>query len=181
MASIPRAMPADCVRRLLDESKTWRRPAGLRDRAILLLLARLGLRAGDIAKMRIADIDWHRGTVKVCGKGHREVCLPLPQAAGDAVLVYLKRARPPVAIEQLLLCMQAPHRPLGHSGTVSSVVSAALRRAGILDPPSRTLLRHSAATAMLRGREPRGCSGGCSKSSGNPPSCARHVSDQAVP
>ena len=151
LSALPRYLPAQQVEQVIGSCNTAT-PTGLRDRAILLLLARLGLRAGDIVKMRIADIDWHRGTVKVCGKGHREVCLPLPQAAGDAVLVYLKRARPPVAIEQLFLCMQAPHRPLGHSGTVSSVVSAALRRAGILDPPSRgaTLLRHSAATAMLR-------------------------------
>jgi site-specific recombinase XerD len=151
LSALPRYLPAQQVEQVVGSCNT-ETATGLRDRAILLLLARLGLRAGDIMKMRISDIDWHRGTVKVCGKGHREVCLPLPQAAGDAVLVYLQRARPPVAIEQLFLCVRAPHRPLGHSGTVSSVVSAALRRAGILHPPSRgaTLLRHSAATAMLR-------------------------------
>ena len=151
LSALPRYLPAQQVEQVIGSCNT-ETATGLRDRAILLLLSQLGLRAGDIREMRIADIDWHRGTVKVCGKGHREVCLPLTQAAGDAVLAYLQRARPPVAIEQLFLCMQAPHRPLGHSGTVSSVVSAALRRARILDPPSRgaTLLRHSAATAMLR-------------------------------
>lgn len=151
LAALPRYLPPQQVEQVVG-SCNLDTATGLRDRAILLLLARLGLRAGDIVKMRVGDMDWHRATLKVCGKGHREVCLPLPQDAGDAVLSYLQRARPRVPIERLFLCIHAPHRPLMHSGTVSSVVSAALRRAGIVNPPSRgaTLLRHSAATAMLR-------------------------------
>lgn len=73
-------------------------PMGIRDRAVLLLLARLGLRAGDISGMRLDDIDWSEGTLRFCGKGRREVRLPLPQDAGDAIIDYLRDARlPPVS------------------------------------------------------------------------------------
>jgi len=152
LSALPRYLPQDEVERVID-SCSAETAVGRRNRAVLLLLARLGLRGGDIVKMRIDDIDWQQSTLRVCGKGHREVRLPLPQDAGDAVLSYLRQSRPRVAIDQLFLCMQAPYRPLPNSGTVSNIVSAALRRAGIIQPPSRgaNLLRHSAATAMLRG------------------------------
>jgi site-specific recombinase XerD len=118
-----------------------------------LLLARLGLRAGDIVALCLDDIDWNAATLKVCGKGRKDVCLPLPQDAGDAILAYLREGRCRVSIAQVFLCVQAPFRPLQSSNAVSYVVSSALRRAGILNPPTRgaNLLRHSAATAMLRG------------------------------
>jgi integrase len=139
------------VERVID-SCSLDTAVGLRDRAILLLLARLGLRGGDVVKMRLDDIDWQRATLKVCGKGRREFRLPLPQDVGDAVLSYLRKARPRVRIERVFLCIPAPFRPLQNSGAVSSVVSAGLRRAGVTKPPTRgaNLLRHSAATAMLR-------------------------------
>ena len=126
---------------------------GIRDRAILLLLSRLGLRAGDILEMRLGDIDWSSGTLRVKGKGRRETRLPLPQDAGDAVLVYLASGRPSVDDDRLFLRLAAPFRPFSSSSTVSHVVDLALKRAGIDDPPSRgaNLLRHSAATQMLRG------------------------------
>jgi len=151
LSALPRYLPQVEVDRVISSCNT-ETAVGMRDRAVLLLLARLGLRGGDIVKMRIEDIEWQHSTVRVCGKGHREVRLPLPQDVGDAVLVYLRKARPRVALDQLFLCMQAPHRPMPNSVIVSSIVSAALKRAGILNPPSRgaNLLRHSAATAMLR-------------------------------
>ena len=126
---------------------------GIRDCAILLLLSRLGLRAGDILEMRLGDIDWSSGTLRVKGKGLRETRLPLPQDAGDAVLVYLASGRPSVDDDRLFLRLAAPFRPFSSSSTVSHVVDLALKRAGIDDPPSRgaNLLRHSAATQMLRG------------------------------
>jgi site-specific recombinase XerD len=125
---------------------------GIRDRAIILLLSRLGLRAGDIINMNIDDIDWNEGTLRVCGKGRRETLLPLTQDVGDALLTYLEKARPPVLIDKLFLCLNAPYRPFPFSNGISSVVSAALFRAGITNPPSRgaNLLRHTAATNMLR-------------------------------
>lgn len=124
-------------------------PAGIRDRAILLLLTRLGLRAGDILAMRFDDIDWTEGTLRVCGKSRREVCLPLPQDVGDALLDYLHRARPKVGYDRIFLRVFAPYRPVR---AISTVVRLGLERAGITDAPSRgaRLLRHSAATGMLR-------------------------------
>ena len=128
------------------------KPHGVRDRAILLLLARLGLRAGDIVNMKLEDLDWEAGTVRVRGKGRRETRLPLPQDAGDAVLDYLLHARPTTEITHVFLCAQAPLRPFANSCVVSDIVRLALKRAGISDAPSKGahLLRHSAATAMLR-------------------------------
>jgi integrase/recombinase XerD len=124
----------------------------LRDRAILLLLARLGLRAGDIVSLRLGDFDWQQGTLSVRGKGRRETRLPLPQDAGNAVLAYLERARPRVAGDWVFFLLNAPIRPLTSSGVVTSIVRSAIRKAGI-DAPTKgaRLLRHSAATAMLRG------------------------------
>jgi site-specific recombinase XerD len=127
-------------------------PTGLRDRAILLLLARLGLRAGDIVSLNLNDLDWRQATLSVRGKGRRETRLPLPQDAGDAVLAYLERARPRVSLDRVFFMLNAPIRPLTGSDVVTSIVRAAIRKAGI-DAPMKGagLLRHSAATAMLRG------------------------------
>jgi site-specific recombinase XerD len=118
----------------------------------LLLLSRLGLRAGDIRTLRLDDINWHEGTLRVSGKGRRQIRLPLPQDAGDALLTYLRRARPRVDLDQVFLCINAPVRSLQPPASVSNIVGLALRRAGITNPPSKgaNLLRHSAATSMLR-------------------------------
>jgi integrase/recombinase XerD len=151
LSSLPRYLDAQQVARLIDScSKDG--PQGLRDRAIGLLLLRLGLRAGDIANMRPTDIDWQEATLLVRGKGRRDVRLPLPQDAGDAVLDYIESARPQVAIDRVFLCEKAPFRPLRSGMIVSGIVRAALRRAGIENPPTHgaNLLRHSAATMMLR-------------------------------
>ena len=152
LSSLPRYLSAADMERLIA-SCDLATVHGMRDRAILLLFARLGLRAGDVFNMRLNDIDWAAGTVLVSGKGRRAVRLPLPQETGDAVLAYIDRARPAVEEQRLFLRSCAPYRPFTSSSTISCVVSLALRRAGIENPPSRgaNLLRHSAATAMLRG------------------------------
>jgi len=150
LSALPRYIGAADVERLIATCDPAA-PAGMRDRAILLLLARLGLRAGDIASMRFDDIDWRRATLAVRGKGRRETQLPLPQDAGDAVLLYLNQDRPRVLCDTLFLTQKAPFRPL-HGSIVSSVVRRALHRGGIAAPTKgANLLRHSAATAMLRG------------------------------
>ena len=102
--------------------------------------------------MRLADLDWHAGTVRVLGKGRREVCLPLPQDAGEAVIDYLMKARPQADTDRIFLCVNAPVRPFAGSSSISDIVRFALQRAGIQEPPTKGahLLRHSAATAMLR-------------------------------
>jgi integrase/recombinase XerD len=151
LSALPRYLPPADVERVIascDHTKTH----GIRDRAILLLLARLGLRAGDILGMRLDDIAWEEGTLRVRGKGRREVRLPLPQDAGDALLHYLEQARPLVDNDRIFLRSSAPYRPFAAPSVVSGVVKLALKRAGITDAPSRgaNLLRHSAATAMLR-------------------------------
>jgi integrase/recombinase XerD len=152
LSSLPRYLSPQQVA-LLIASCAGCGARGIRDRAILLLLSRLGLRAGDILEMRLGDIDWSSGTLRVKGKGRRETRLPLPQDAGDAVLAYLASGRPSVDDDRLFLRLAAPFRPFSSSSTVSHVVDLALKRAGIDDPPSRgaNLLRHSAATQMLRG------------------------------
>jgi len=151
LSSLPRHLEAGAVERLID-SCDLDKPVGVRDQAILLLLVRLGLRAGDIGDMRLNDIDWTTGTLTVRGKGRREIILPLPQDAGDALLRYLVDVRPDVDIDRIFLCSNAPIRPLFKSASVSSIVMLALRRAGITNAPSRGahLLRHSAAVSMLR-------------------------------
>lgn len=151
LSDLPRYLAPEDVERVIDACDL-NKPHGIRDQAILLLLARLGLRAGDIVSMCLDDLNWEAGTLKVYGKNRKEVILPLAQDAGDAVLRYLVEARPTTDIDRVFLCANAPIRPLARSATVSSVVMLALRRAGIVDPPScgAHLLRHSAATAMIR-------------------------------
>ena len=152
LSSLPRYLSPDQVEQLVA-SCNLRTRRGVRDRAILLLLARLGLRAGDILEMRLGDIDWPSGTLRVRGKGRRETRLPMPQDAGDAVLDYLDGVRPLVNDDRLFVRSIAPFRPFSSSPTISNIVALALKRAGIDDPPSHgaNLLRHSAATRMLRG------------------------------
>ena len=151
LSTLPRYLPPQDVEKLIascDRDK----PCGIRDRAILLLLVRLGLRAGDILDLTLDDIDWVAGTLRVQGKGRREIRLPLPQDAGDALIAYLENGRPRVTDAQVFLRALAPHRPFAVSSSVSSLVRLALRRAGIKDAPTRgaNLLRHSAATSLLR-------------------------------
>ncbi len=151
LSALPRYLEPEDVERVIDSCDLGA-AQGVRDRAILLLLARLGLRAGDIVSMRIDDLDWMQGTVRVRGKGDREVRLPLPQDAGGAVAAYLDSARPHSSDARVFLCSNAPVRPFASSTIVSGIVRSAIERAGIEAPPSKGahLLRHSAATAMLR-------------------------------
>ena len=151
LSALPRYLPTTDIERMIA-SCDLTTPLGLRDRAILLLLGRLGLRAGDVLSMCLDDFDWAAGMVHVCGKSRRGVRLPLPQDVGDAVLAYVESGRPSVTEGRLFLRSIAPFRPFRTSSSIAGIVARALRRAGIEDPPSKgaSLLRHSAATAMLR-------------------------------
>jgi site-specific recombinase XerD len=151
LSSLPRYLSAKDVERVIascDQLANGR----LRDRAVLLLLARLGLRAGDVAALKLQDLDWAAGMLHVSGKARRQVRLPLPQDVGDAVLAYIEQERPRVGEEIVFLTMIAPYKAFSFSSSVSTIVAHALKRAGITDAPSTgaSLLRHSAATAMLR-------------------------------
>ena len=151
LSSLPRYLPGEQIERII-EACDLTTAVGLRDRAILLLLGRIGLRAGDIMNLRLDDIGWGDGTLRVLGKGRREARLPLPQDAGDAVLAYVEKGRPMVACPQIFLRSKAPHQSLSYSGAVSRVVRRAIQRAGIVNAPScgANLMRHSVATSMLR-------------------------------
>lgn len=151
LSSLPRYLLPDDVERVIASCDRTT-SVGTRDRAILLLLARLGLRAGDIVHLRFGDIDWREATVRVWGKGRREARLPLTQEVGDAVVDYLKTGRPDLDTDVVFLCARAPFRALGSHNTVSAVVAQAMRKAGVVCPSrgAAHVLRHSVATAMLR-------------------------------
>ena len=149
LAGLPQSLAPEQVEAVLsacDRSTV----SGLRDYAILLLLARLGLRAGEVAALTLDDCDWDQGIVTVTGKGRRREPLPLPSDVGEAVAEYLQHGRPRRATRHLFLRLQAPLRGLSSSGTVSHIVRRALARAAI-DLPCKGahLLRHSLATNML--------------------------------
>ncbi len=149
LASLPRCLTATEVERLLAVCAGASLRAK-RDRAILLLLARLGLRAGDVANLQLSDIDWAEGSLRVAGKGRYEVRLPLPQDVGEAVLHYLD-SRPQVGVAQVFVSVFAPCRPFRSGDAVSSVVARAMQRAGVEAPSHGAhILRHTAATEMLR-------------------------------
>jgi site-specific recombinase XerD len=150
LARLPRCLSGNEVDRLIAacDGST---PVRLRERAIVLLLLRLGLRAGDVAQLRFTDIDWRSGTVQVMGKGRYQVRLPLPQDVGDALLRYVE-CRPRVDhTDRVFLRDIAPCKPFVSGDAISSVVKRALQRAGIEAPAlGAHLLRHTAATEMLR-------------------------------
>lgn len=147
LASLPRALPASQVASLL-KSCDRRKAVGRRDFAVLVLLSRLGLRAGEVARLRLGDFDWRAGEVVVRGKGGRTDRLPLPVDVGEAVVAWLQRGRPRCELLSVFVLVRAPHRAMS-SGGVSSVVRRASARAG-LAPAGSHRLRHSAATDMLR-------------------------------
>jgi site-specific recombinase XerD len=148
LSSVPRFLPAEDVERVIDSCKDYR--FELRDRAVLLLLARLGLRASEVAQLKFADVDWRKGCITVCGKARRRESLPLPQEVGNAILLYLKQGRPPLRVPEIFTSVLAPIRPLTRA-TVTQIVRSALGRAGIKAPVNGAhVLRHSAATSMLR-------------------------------
>ena len=150
LASLPRYIAAGAVQRIIDACDLDP-PDGARDRAILLLLARLGLRGGDIVQMRLSDLHWEDARVRVVGKGRREARLPLSQEVGDALLAYLRGRPAVVGCDRVFLRARAPWRPLATSSCVSNIVRRAIARAGVSAPTHGAhLLRHSAATAMLR-------------------------------
>ena len=150
LGALPRYLAALDIERLVAACAPTS-PAGARDRAVILLLARLGLRAGDVRDLRLGDIDWVRGRLRLMGKGRCETWLPLPQEVGDAVLHYLTRFRPITEDDHIFLRVHAPVGPLPSSGPISHLVGRALERAGITAPSRGAhLLRHSAATALLR-------------------------------
>jgi site-specific recombinase XerD len=148
LAGLPRALSAEQVRALMD-SCDRSTVAGVRDFAILTMLVRLGMRRGEIANLRLDDIDWRAGEIAVRGKGDRVERLPLPADVGEAIAVYLRDGRPPgFSGREVFVRIKAPCQPLT-AGGVTQVVVGASKRAGVGEVTAHRL-RHTAATELLR-------------------------------
>jgi integrase/recombinase XerD len=147
-SALPRALDPGQAERLLAGCDR-RRATGRRDYAILVLLLRLGLRAGEVAALRVGDLDWRAGEIVVRGKGGRQERLPLPVDVGEALVGYLRQGRPSTAQRAVFLRAYAPLRGLSASG-ISEVARAAGERAGLPEATGAHRLRHTAATEMLR-------------------------------
>jgi integrase/recombinase XerD len=149
-SGLPRAVSAEEIDRIIAASDPTS-AYGLRERAIALLLARLGLRACEVIALRLDDIDWGRGCLRIrAAKTHRERSLPLCQEVGDALVAYLRRARPASSHRELFLRWKAPFRPLRRSVSICTLIQKLLRRAGVsVHRPGAHVLRHSLATQMV--------------------------------
>ena len=150
LSHLPKTLPPEQVERLLN-SCDRATPAGRRDYAILLLLARLGLRGGEVVAMTLDDLDWECGEILVRGKGQQLSRLPLPTDVGEALVDYLRHDRPACSTRRVFIRTRAPLRGLLGPSAICCVVCRALKRAG-LNPEFKGahLLRHSLATDLLR-------------------------------
>ena len=144
---VPKAIPSGDVQRLLDSCDRLD-PIGIRDYAILMLVARLGLRSAEVARLELGDIDWRAGQITLRGKACRQDGMPLPCEVGEALARYLSQARPATPLRQVFLAARAPMRAIP-PGLVSDVAHRACDRAG-LPRIGAHRLRHSLATQMLR-------------------------------
>jgi integrase/recombinase XerD len=125
---------------------------GRRDYAVILLLARLGLRAGEAARLRLDDISWRSAEIGIRGKGGRHDVLPLPADAGAAVAAWLRDGRPAAGFREVFTTIIAPTRPLTYQA-VGNIVRRGCIRAG-LEPFGPHRLRHTAACAMISAKVP---------------------------
>lgn len=150
MPSIPRAIAADQVRQLLT-SIDRRTAMGRRAYAIVLLLARLGLRSGEVAFLELDDLDWNAALVSVRGKGGQRTALPLPAEVGAAIAAYVRHGRPRSSSRRVFLRSKAPVRGFLRQSAIGSMIRHALQRAGIQAPTTGAhQFRHALATQMLR-------------------------------
>lgn len=150
MTSIPRAIHPDLVRQLLA-SIDRRTAIGRRDYAVLLLLARLGLRSSEVVCLELDDIDWKTGRVYVHGHGAPQLELPLPTEVGKAIVAYLRHGRPHSTSRRVFLRAKAPIRGFQGASGIGSIVRHSLQRAGINAPTTGAhQFRHGLATEMLR-------------------------------
>jgi integrase/recombinase XerD len=148
-AELPKYLSVNDVNTLLHSCDRTR-PTGIRDYSLLILMARLGLRAKEISDITLDDINWEAGIITVCGKGGYQDELPLPKDVGRAIAMYLKKARPKCDTRGLFISTKAPIKKLV-SRNMSCIVKRACQHAGL--SPLRQgvhLLRHSLATRMLR-------------------------------
>lgn len=151
LAELPKYLTPEEVERVVRAACQREAPVARRDHAILLLLARLGLRAGEVIALELEDVDWRAGELKVRGKGHQHDRLPLPVDVGEALAAYLRHDRPPCKTRRLFVRARAPHRGFANPSSLSTIVCRAMKRAGLRpDFTGAHVLRHSLATGMLR-------------------------------
>jgi site-specific recombinase XerD len=147
LAGLPPVMTAADVQLLLDSCDRGT-DVGVRDFAIMTLVARLGLRSIEVARLELRDVDWRAGELVVRGKARRQDRLPLPADVGEALAAYLTRGRAPAGARRLFLTCRAPRRPI-RADLVGDVVERACLRAGLPRVgPHR--LRHALAAELLR-------------------------------
>jgi len=147
LASTPHYLGPESIDRVIAACNGEDR---LRDRAIVLLLVRLGLRAGEVANLTLSQIDWKNARLTIAGKSRREERMPLTQEVGDAIIAYIERARPRTPTPRLFITEMAPIIPVSRIA-IKCIVKRALDRAGVESAHRGAhVLRHSAATAMLR-------------------------------
>ncbi|NLT69025.1 MAG: site-specific integrase [Acidobacteria bacterium] len=150
LSEIPKYLESDQVRLVL-KSCDRQSANGIRDYAVLLLLARLGLRASEVAFLKLEDIDWEEGRITVFGKGGFRSQLPLPADVGAAIVTYLQKSRPRCPSRFVFIRAQAPRREFISASTIGAIVRRAIARAGIDSPRKGAhVLRHSLATRMLQ-------------------------------
>jgi len=150
LSTVPKYLMPDEVERVVG-SCNRQTSTGRRDYAILLLLARLGLRAGEIVAVKLDDIDWRAGEILIRGKGLVHDRMPLPIDVGKALSSYLRLDRPACKTRRVFVCMKAPRSGFAGPSTVTTIVRRALDRAGLCpDFKGAHLMRHSLATGMLR-------------------------------
>jgi site-specific recombinase XerD len=155
--AIPRAFTPEQVERLLTEARGNRSPVGRRDYAILLLLARYGLRAGEVVRLRLDDIDWRRDRLRIVqSKNGRTSYLPLLAAVGNAILDYLRRGRPRSDERAVFLRSRAPRTPFIRGSSLTTIVGRHVRRCGLkLDGRHGAhAFRHARAVSLLRASVP---------------------------
>jgi len=149
LSGLPRFISAQDVQKVID-SCDCTRPSGLRDRALLLLLARLGLRGGEIMRLTLDDVDWESGVLTIRSKTCTPAQLPLPVEVGEALAQYVQQARPRCASRQIFVRFRAPLGDFASRTMVCCIVSRALRRAGVTsEHKGGHLFRHSLATQMI--------------------------------
>lgn len=149
-ASLPVRLTADEIERVLGASLDGS-PHELRNRAMLVVLARMGLRARELTQLMLDDIDWGRGCMRIRpGKSHRERCLPLPRDVGEALSAYLLHERPASSCRAVFLSTREPYGPILDSSVVSRTVRRAMNHAGVVGISAAAhALRHTAATQMV--------------------------------
>lgn len=151
MTAVPKYLPAGAVQRVLDRHDRST-ALGRRNYAILLLLARLGLRAGEVIALQLEDIDWENAQLTIRSrKGGGWARLPLPKDVGAALAHYLRRDRPACTCRAVFVRAVAPHRPIARSALISGLAARAIRHAGVEAPTfGAHVFRHSLATNLLR-------------------------------